>query len=343
MLGNLQALKPVAKDTDSTPLEEVAERPREDGSTGQASLDSPPSPPAAEPTAQALPPSRKRLSPTLLFLRFAVPPLALIGAVGALELFRRRFESGRLFLPTRYPDGSWDPQAEGVVHEDVYFPSTDRTRLHGWWLEHPEAKTTLIYCHGNRGSIADRLRIFRQLLRIKANVFAFDYRGYGRSTGTPSERGLYADVRAAIDLLTERGHPLESLVLFGHSMGGAVAIDGAWHRAVGGLVVQSSFTQLKDMARHRYPDLPMHWITSNNFRSIEKVPYLEMPKLFVHGTADEVVPYHHGEELFRAAAEPKTFLRVPDAGHHDVPDKGGLRYFHRLVRFRRELERRRES
>ncbi len=196
----------------------------------------------------------------------------------------------------------------------------------------------MLYCHGNRGSIADRIDIFRQMFRIKVNVFAFDYRGYGRSEGSPSERGLFADVRAAIDLLVDRGHPLSSLLLFGHSMGGAVAIDGAWRRAVGGLVVQSSFTQLKDMARHRYPDLPMHWITSNNFRSIEKVPHLKMPKLFIHGTSDQVVPYAHGETLYRAAAEPKSFLRVPGADHHDVPQKGGLRYFHRLIRFRREIE-----
>ncbi len=332
----------MAKDTESTPHEDVAASPRDGESAGQASFESTTVAHEPEPLEPAPRVVRRPESPTARLLRLAVPPLALIGGLGALEFLRRRFESGRVFLPTRYPDGTWDPGAEGVVHEDVYFPSTDHTRLHGWWLEHPEAKTTLIYCHGNRGSIADRLGIFRQLLRIKANVFAFDYRGYGRSTGTPSERGLFADVCAAVDLLIERGHSLESLILFGHSLGGAVAIDGAWHRPVGGLVVQSSFTQLKDMARHRYPDLPMHWITSNNFRSIEKVPLLEMPKLFVHGTADTVVPYSHGEKLFKAAAEPKSFLRVPEADHHDVPNKGGLRYFHRLVRFRRDVERRRE-
>jgi fermentation-respiration switch protein FrsA (DUF1100 family) len=326
----------VVKDTDSSPLEEVDSSPR-DGSVGQASFASRPA--AAGPPAIAPP----KDSPTLRLLRLIVPPLAVIGGLGALELFRRRFERGRLFLPSRYPDGSWDPTSEGVAHEDVFFPSSDHTRLHGWFFEHPAARTTLIYCHGNRGSIADRIGIFRQLLRTKVNVFAFDYRGYGRSTGAPTERGLFADVRAAIDLMTERGHGLECLVLFGHSLGGAVAIDGAWHRPVGGLVVQASFTQLKDMARHRYPDLPMHWITSNNFRSIEKVRQLRLPKLFIHGTADEVVPYAHGEILYEAAAAPKSFLSVPDAGHHDIPDVGGRRYFQRLSRFFRRLERYRQA
>ena len=331
----------MAKDTESSPLEEVAESSRE--GTGQASLDSPVAR-DGDPPAKARHRNREPTqteSPTRRMLRLAVPPLALIGGLGALEFFRRRFEQGRVFLPTRYPDGSWDPSSEGLEHEDVFFPSEDDTRLHGWWLEHPEAETTLVYCHGNRGSIGDRIDIFRQLLRVKANVFAFDYRGYGRSQGTPSEKGLFADVRAAIDLVVARGVPLESILLLGHSLGGAVAIDGAYHRPVGGLVVQSSFTQLKDMARYRYPDLPMHWITSNNFRSIDKVPHLKMPKLFIHGTADKAIPYSHGEALYQAAAEPKSFLRVPHADHHDVHLKGSLRYFHRLVRFRRDLESRR--
>lgn len=346
----------MAKDTESSPLEEVTTSP-EEGSIGQASLPSAPheGEPAdaaeaepqpaeaqpgepADPSGSAIFPAPPPESPLRRILRYSVPSLAVLGGLGALELFRRRFEQGRVFLPSRYPDGSWDPGSAGLDHQDLYFPSEDGTRLHGWFFEHPGARTTLIYCHGNRGSIADRLDIFRQMFRIKVNVFAFDYRGYGRSEGVPSERGLFADVRAAIDLLVDRGHPLPSLLLFGHSLGGAVAVDGAWRRPVGGLVVQSSFTQLKDMARHRYPDLPMHWITSNNFRSIEKVPFLKMPKLFIHGTADEVIPYAHGETLYRAAAEPKSFLRVPNADHHDVPQKGGLRYFHRLIRFRREVE-----
>lgn len=327
----------MAKDTESSPLEDVDPSAQETGSAGRASLEVTAD---AEDRAVAAPP-RRAAFPTGFLLRVVVPPLALFGALAALEYFRRRFESGRVFLPTRYPDGRWDPASEGVEYQDLYFPSEDGTLLHGWWLEHPEAVTTLIYCHGNRGSIGDRLEIFRQLLRIKANVFAFDYRGYGRSQGMPSERGLYADARSAVDLLVDRGHPLESLILLGHSLGGAVAIDTALHREVGGLVVQSSLTQLKDMARHRYPGWPMHWITSNNFRSIGKVRHLEMPKLFIHGNNDHVVPHSHGEALFRAAAEPKSFLLVPGADHHDVPQKGGLRYFRRLVRFRREVEKRR--
>jgi len=320
----------MAKDTESSPLEEVAAGVLEGESAGQARLDAP--------LAGGAPAGE---SATRRLLRLAVPPLALLGAVGALEFVRRRFEHGRVFLPTRYPDGSWDPATQGLVCEDHFFPSEDGTRLHGWWLEHPEAITTLVYCHGNRGSIGDRLEIFRQLLRLKVNVFAFDYRGYGRSEGTPSEQGLFADVRAALDFLVDRGQELRTVLLLGHSLGGAVAIDGALNRPVGGLVVQSSFTQLKDMARHRYPDFPMHWIASNRFRSIDKVPKLMMPKLFIHGTADRVVPYGLGESLFAAAAEPKSFLRVPHADHHDLHIKGGLRYFHRLVRFRRDMESRR--
>jgi uncharacterized protein len=261
--------------------------------------------------------------------------LAPIAALGALEYARRRFLHERLFLPAPITDGKADPADFGLEPEDIHFASEDGTKLHGWWLTHPQAEMTMVYCHGNRGNIADRVDVLRWLLRFKTHVFAFDYRGYGKSAGKPSEEGLFADVRAALDELVKRGIPLERIILLGHSLGGAVAIDGAFNRPVAGLIVQSSFTQLKDMARHRYPDLPLHLITSHQFRSIEKVPHLAMPKLFIHGTADEVIPFHHGEKLFAAAAEPKHFLSVGGASHQDVHLKGSLRYLYHISRFRR--------
>lgn len=279
------------------------------------------------------------------FLRYALPSVAAIGSIGALEFFRQRFQRSHMFEPTRYPVGEWQPEKRGLDVEDVYFDSEDGTRLHGWWIEGPRrqgaAPMTVVYCHGNLGNIAERVDVFRHLQRLDVDIFAFDYRGYGRSAGSPSEEGVCADVRAAVDCVHGRLEvPMGRQILFGHSLGGAIAIDGALHRpGVAGLVVQSSFTQNVDMARHFYPNLPVHWITTNGFRSVDKVSRLPMPKLFIHGAADKKVPFEQGEALYAAAAEPKSWLPIARAEHSDVHLLGGLRYFSRLVRFRREARR----
>ena len=126
----------------------------------------------------------------------------------------------------------------------------------------------------------------------------------------------------------------EEIILFGRSLGGAVAIDCALDRAAAGLVVESSFTQVRDMARASYPSLPLHLVARNQFRSIHKVGRLALPKLFIHGGADERVPPDLGRRLYDAAAEPKELYVVPDAGHNDIHRRGGFRYLRRLSRFR---------
>ena len=267
-------------------------------------------------------------------LKLALPSAALAGAVASLELLRNWFQHSQMFFPTRYPTGIWDPSVFGLDYEDVWFESEDGVALHGWWIAHPKARATVVFCHGNTGSISDQVGVFLEMRRLKVNIFAFDYRGYGRSAGEPEEQGLFQDVRAACDLVHETKEiPFEQMVLFGHSMGGAVAVDGAYHRPVAALVVQSSFTQIKDMAKVLYPDIPLHLLSTNQFRSIEKVPELGMPKLFIHGTEDGTVPFSIGEALFAAAAEPKEWHPVPRAGHNDVARYGGFRYFLTLSRF----------
>ena len=268
-------------------------------------------------------------------LRRTLPPLAVAGAVGAFEVFRRSFQRSQVFYPSRYPEGVWDPSLYGLPYEDVWFEAEDGTKLHGWWIEHPKPSATIVFCHGNTGSISDLIGSYLQLRRLKVNVLAFDYRGYGKSEGQPSERGLFMDVRAACDYVSEeQGVALDRTLLFGHSLGGAVAIDGACHRPVAGLVVQSSFTQVRDMARHLY-SLPLYLIARNEFRSIDKVPSLGMPKLFIHGREDATVPFDHGKSLYQEAAEPKLWCPIEGAGHNDVDRFGGSHYFRTLARFRR--------
>jgi fermentation-respiration switch protein FrsA (DUF1100 family) len=258
-----------------------------------------------------------------------------VGGIGALEYLRGRYQHNSVFTPDDEPSGGWVP-SDSIDVEDVWFEAPDGQKLHGWWIGRPKAAGTVLYCHGSSGSIAHRVGVFRELSAARMNVFAFDYRGYGQSTGTPNERGLYTDARAAYDhLVGPLGRSPEEIILFGHSLGGAVAIDAALDRSVAGLVVESSFTDIKDMARTLHPQIPLHLIARNGFRSIEKVGELTLPKLFIHGTDDETVPFEIGRRLYEAAAEPKELYVVEGAGHNDVHQQGGAAYRRRLARFRR--------
>jgi hypothetical protein len=240
-----------------------------------------------------------------------------------------------MFYPSIYPRGVWTPENHGIEAEDQWFTSSDGVRLHGWWIPHDKARGTVLYCHGNSGSLGSQIDTLRRLRRLRCNLFAFDYRGYGRSEGKPHESGLYRDVRAAYRHLTEElGIDSAELMLFGHSLGGAVAIDAATDLEVAGLIVQNSFTQMRDMARVDSDRMPMHWVAKNQFRSLAKVSRIKTPALFIHGRLDRRIPIDQGRRLFEAAPEPKEWLEVPGADHNDVARHGRLRYWLRLSRFR---------
>ncbi len=267
-------------------------------------------------------------------LKVTLPSVALAGGAFALERARSQLQARRTFFPARYPEGSWDPEAYGLAAVDQWFETDDGMALHGWWIRHDDARGTVLFCHGNTGSIADQMIVYRQLLRLGVNVFAFDYRGYGRSTGAPSEAGLRSDVRAAFDHVTgQLAIPAKRIVLFGHSLGGAVAIAGAATRPAAGLVVQSSFTNFREIANHSYARSPLRFLARNGFRSIETIEGLSLPKLIVHGTEDATIPFEMGQRLYEAAPEPKRWLAVPRAGHNNVLRVGRRRYRQAIARF----------
>ncbi|HEY0081304.1 MAG TPA: alpha/beta hydrolase, partial [Pyrinomonadaceae bacterium] len=229
------------------------------------------------------------------------------------------FEDSFIYFPSKYPEGVWQrepPRASAgqivAQVEDVQLTTADGVRLHGWYctprmgtaggaLEPIETRATLLFLHGNAGNISHRYEIIGDFMQLPANVLIIDYRGYGKSEGRPSEEGLYADARAAWDYLTTaRGVPATQIVIFGESLGGAVAIDLATKTNACGLVVQSSFTSVADMAGEVLPFVPRVAIRTK-MDSLSKIASVSCPKLFIHSQADEIVPYRLGRILFDAA------------------------------------------
>jgi fermentation-respiration switch protein FrsA (DUF1100 family) len=209
----------------------------------------------------------------------------------------------------------WRPP--GLQYEDAHFESADGTRLYGWYCPVANPRARVLYCHGNGGNITYLWPELRMLTeRLNVSVMAFDYRGYGRSEGTPSERGLLADARAARSWFAEREQiPEEQIVLYGRSLGGAVAVDLASHDGARGLVLESTFTSLPAVANDLLPLWP-GMLMYSRYSSIKKIGDYRGPLLHAHGDADPLVPFAQGERLFAAANDPKRFVRIEGEGHN---------------------------
>jgi fermentation-respiration switch protein FrsA (DUF1100 family) len=219
------------------------------------------------------------------------------------------------FVPIRYPLGDWQP--EEIEPEDAWFTAADGTKLHGWYVEHPQPRAVILFCHGNAGNITFLASMLEGLRRWQGvSVLAFDYRGYGRSEGRPSEQGLLQDARAARQWLARRARIAENdIVLMGQSLGGAVAIDLTSDGARG-LILASTFTSFPDVAQS-HVIVPVKSLTTIEFNSLEKIRHYAGPVLISHGDADEVVPFEQGRLLYEAAPGPKRFVRIPGGRHND--------------------------
>ena len=232
---------------------------------------------------------------------------------------------GRVFQPTRRLD--WTPADAALAYEDVWLTTSDRVRIHGWWVPAVGADApVLLFCHGNAGNIGDRVHNVKLLHDAGIAVLIFDYRGYGRSEGKPTEPGAYRDARAAWDwLVRERGVPAKRVSLFGRSLGGAVAIELATQVEAHRLVVESSFTSIADMAAVAMPVVPRA-VVPRIFDSITRIGRVTCPVLVLHGTEDELVPFAMGRKLFDACHATKRFVPIEGAGHNDTVDVGGRPY-----------------
>jgi fermentation-respiration switch protein FrsA (DUF1100 family) len=232
------------------------------------------------------------------------------------------------------------PFSLGIPYRDVYPVTEDGIRLHGWFFPHPGAPHTILIFHGNAGNISHRLGWIQMLHALNAHILIVDYRGYGKSEGKPSEKGLYLDAAACYQWWSrEQSVDGSRLVLLGKSLGGAVAVDLAHRVPVDGLILQSTFTTAWDMAKTILPVGLLQPLTNVRFDSASKIAGIRCPKLFIHGDRDDIVPFRLGRRLYDIAPPPKEFYEVTGAGHNDLIFSAGTVYVERIGAFLDALNR----
>jgi uncharacterized protein len=270
-----------------------------------------------------------RLRPHLMNVAFGIG----VGITLVVVLLRL-FENRLIFFPPRYPDGFVSPEAYGIHPEEVWLTASDGIKLNAYFFAAPQSSRVILWFHGNAENIGMGIGQLKALEQLGVNVFELDYRGYGKSEGSPGEAGVYRDAEAAYSYLAQSRHfDPKSIFIYGHSLGGAVAVDLASRYECGGLIVESSFTSVPEMASHIYRVSLARYIPKSRFDSLGKIARVKAPVLIIHGTGDPVVPFAMGRRLYEAASEPKTFLPIEGGGHDDPYVVGGRAYFNRLGAF----------
>ncbi len=250
------------------------------------------------------------------FIRILLGTLALFSFIIFLILYIKYYERKGIYFPARKIHLT--PKDMGLEFEDVYFSSSDGIRLNGWFIPAGESRATILFCHGNAGNISHRIEVIYLFNKLGLNVFIFDYRGYGRSQGSPTEEGLYMDAQAAYKYLVEkRNLKEESIVVYGKSIGANVAVELCSKVKTAALISESAFTSALDMGKKLFPFLPLKWLISIKFDALSKIKDIIVPKLIIHSKDDRIIPFKHGRKLFEAAPEPKEFYPMR-GGHNEA-------------------------
>lgn len=242
--------------------------------------------------------------------------LGLAVGYGAITGLAFAFQDHLLFQPSSGLIAT--PTDVGLDYETVRLDTEDGETLHGWWVPASGvSRGTLLFFHGNAGNISGRIESVRQFHELGLNVLIVDYRGYGQSTGSPSEEGVYRDAATCWQYLTEtRDIASEEIVIFGRSLGAGPATWLAVRERPGVVILESPFTSVPDIGAHHYPFLPVRTLATNEFDNEARVADIDVPVLVIHSRADRVVPFEHGQRVFEAASEPKQFLEI-QGGHND--------------------------
>ena len=234
-----------------------------------------------------------------------------------LFMLLRAFEYSQVYHPSRELDcrvGS-----VGIPGEEVWLKTADNIRLNAWFFptarNSPHARYAVLFCHGNGGNISHRLDLYQLWHGLGVNFLALDYRGYGLSEGKPSEQGTYKDATAAYEWLCARGFAPENILVLGESLGGGVASWLAAEKQIGGLVLQSTYTSVPDLGKELFPWLPVKLLASIHYNTRERLPKIHVPVLFLHSRSDTLIRFHHAENNFAVANEPKKLHEV--YGNHN--------------------------
>jgi fermentation-respiration switch protein FrsA (DUF1100 family) len=241
-----------------------------------------------------------------------------------------------LYFPSRELIAT--PRSAGLEHTDVWLDTEDGERLHGWWIAaSADPLGHVLLCHGNGGNVGDRVIHAALLSAAGFDVLLFDYRGYGHSSGRPSERGTYRDSRSALAWMLDEPEVDSGRVLYlGESLGGAVAIELALEHPPAGLVLLSTFTGIREMGELYYSFIPTR-LVPDAYPSLRRISHLRVPLLVLHGEQDEIVPLAQGEALFQAAPEPKRMRTFPAVGHNDLVALAGQELVSEMSSWARSL------
>lgn len=248
--------------------------------------------------------------------------ILLITGYGVLCLLVYFIQPKLIFFPTKTL--YFTPKDIGLEYNDIWVKS-ENENINGWFIPAQDSKGAVLFCHGNGGNICHRLENIKIINSLSLSVLIFDYRGYGKSDGKPSEHNTYTDTKIFMDyMINTLKIPEEKIIIWGQSLGGAVAVELASKTHPGALILESTFSSIPDMASHLYPFIPAKWICSYKYDSFSRIKSVKVPKLFMHSKSDDIVPFELGLKLYNQASEPKTQAIIIGDHNNGFLDSGEL-------------------
>jgi len=271
------------------------------------------------------------------FIKILKTPFSiLIYAYIILLILIYSFQSKLVYFPSK--DIDTNPKSIGLEYESIIFESDDKTKLHAWYIAKKDAKTTILFLHGNGGNISHRLDSIKLFNSLQMNVFIFDYRGYGNSGGTPSEQNTYDDAKSAWDyLLKNKMLKAEDIIIFGRSLGGAIAANLGSDLRPKAIILESTFSTAKEFVSNVYPFVP-EFLIHFSYETTKYLKKINYPILVVHSEDDNIIPFKFGEAVFKNANEPKSFLKITGSHNYGFIQSKHL-YVPALKNFLQEIDR----